>query len=489
MLLKEQRFSRLGFISISGALLLCLAFLLIASTPNLLIPVLLLSTLPLAYIISRFQWQVPFIKILAFSLPFSLELQIFEGSMLRVPGEPLIVLAAAVFLFKFISEWRLKRVKLFKEWVWVLPFMAAYAFTIPFSGLLFVSLKFAMVNYVYIVVFYFFLSILFSENPKLFPQMLLLFGAGMLLVTFWSVFRLWQWEWNPVVVRGIFRPFYKDHTIFGASAALLSAFWFSYAVFSKEKLSRFLSLGAGITFLGIVLFSASRGAFMSIAFFSGLLLLVLVGARLKHLVIIGLALLIIVLIFREPIQTRLQRIEAVSYDSEAGLIDRTVSTGNVTTDVSNIERLNRWVSAWRMFRERPLTGFGPGTYQFEYIPYQEPSLMNRLTVTSPWDIPEGSGGTAHSEYLLAMSEMGVFGILGLLVILGRWLVIAFKKSRGHHRRPWIMVAFLALSTYIFHAFFNNFLTTDKFAFLFWATAAWLISNYHTKNEEDVLPAG
>jgi len=338
MLLKQQRFSGLGFISISGALLLCLAFLLVAKAPDFLIPVLLLSTLPLAYIISRFHWQVPFMKILAFSLPFSLELQIVEGSMLRVPGEPLIVLAAAVFLFKFISEWRLKRVKLFKEWIWVLPFMAAFAFAIPFSGLLLVSLKFAMVNYVYIFVFYFFLSILFSENPKLFPQMLLLFGAGMLLVTFWSVFRFWQLEWNPVVVRGIFRPFFKDHTIFGASAALLSAFWFSYAVFSKERLSRLLSLGAGITFLGIVVFSASRGAFMSIAFFSGLLLLLIMGFRLKHLVILGLALLIFVLIFREPIQTRLQRIEAVSYDSEAGLIDRTVSTGNVTTDVSNIER-------------------------------------------------------------------------------------------------------------------------------------------------------
>lgn len=489
MLLKQQRFSRLGFISISGALLLGLAFLLIAKAPNFLIPVLLLSTLPLAYIISRFHWQVPFMKILAFSLPFSLELQIVEGSMLRVPGEPLIVLAAAVFLFKFISEWRLKRVKLFKEWIWVLTFMAAFALTIPFSGLLLVSLKFAMVNYVYIFVFYFFLSILFSENPKLFPKMLLLFGAGMLLVTFWSVFRFWQWEWNPVVVRGIFRPFFKDHTIFGASAALLSAFWFSYAVFSKERLSRLLSVGAGITFLGIVVFSASRGAFMSIAFFSGLLLLVLVGFRLKHLVILGLALLIFVLIFREPIQIRLQRIEAVSYDSEAGLIDRTVSTGNVTTDVSNIERLNRWVSAMRMFRERPLTGFGPGTYQFEYIPFQEPSLMNRLTVTSPWNIPEGSGGTAHSEYLLALSEMGIWGLLGFLIILGRWFFIAFNKSHYHLNRRWMLVAFLALSTYIFHAFFNNFLTTDKFAFLFWGTAAWLISNLHNQNEENILPAG
>ncbi len=38
-------------------------------------------------------------------------------------------------------------------------------------------------------------------------------------------------------------------------------------------------------------------------------------------------------------------------------------------------------------------------------------------------------------------------------------------------------ALVALSTYFFHALVNNFLTTDKFAFLFWGTAAWLLASY------------
>jgi len=123
----------------------------------------------------------------------------------------------------------------------------------------------------------------------------------------------------------------------------------------------------------------------------------------------------------------IRRIETVSHDPHAGMLERTGSAANVTTDLSNLERMNRWVAAWRMFREKPLTGFGPGTYQFAYIPYQEPGLINRLSVTNPWDVPEGSGGTAHSEYLLALSEMGIMGLLGWIVLLGRWTWVAFER--------------------------------------------------------------
>jgi putative inorganic carbon (hco3(-)) transporter len=144
------------------------------------------------------------------------------------------------------------------------------------------------------------------------------------------------------------------------------------------------------------------------------------------------------------------------------------------------------VSSIRMFKNKPLTGFGPGTYQFTYIPYQDESLKNRLTVTNPWDIPENSGGTAHSEYLLAMSEMGILGIMAWLILLSRWIYISFNLNVLPMYRKNIVAAFVALSTYMFHGVFNNFLNTDKVAFLFWATAAWLTVNYHLSNEQRVL---
>jgi O-antigen ligase len=162
-------------------------------------------------------------------------------------------------------------------------------------------------------------------------------------------------------------------------------------------------------------------------------------------------------------------------------LERIESSANITTDISNLERLNRWYSGLKMAKEKPLTGFGPGTYQFKYIPYQNPKLMNRLTVKSHWHIPENSGGTAHSEYILALSEMGIFGLVSLLLLFGRWFWIALEKASTHPQRKNILIAFAVLSTYLFHGAFNNFLNTDKLAFLFWGFAAWMVANYELKS--------
>ncbi|TVQ93788.1 MAG: O-antigen ligase domain-containing protein [Bacteroidetes bacterium] len=288
-------------------------------------------------------------------------------------------------------------------------------------------------------------------------------------------------------MRGIFQPFYKDHTIFGASSALLAAVFFVSGFQNQRVLNRFLLWAFSAVFIFMVIFSTSRAAFLSLIFMLGVLIMMYLKFRISHIILSLLIVSAIVLIFRSSIEEQLIRIETISYDEHAGFMERTESAANITTDVSNLERLNRWVSALRMFKEKPLTGFGPGTYQFTYIPYQEPGLMNRLSVTNPFEPPEGSGGTAHSEYLLALSEMGIPGLIGWIVLLGRWVFIAFEKSRNHPNRWLIVTAIAGLSTYIFHANFNNFLTTDKFAFLFWGTAAWLITNlYGTENKPEIL---
>ena len=441
----------------------------------------------IAWLIIHFKILPAFMMTLAFLLPFSVETAVMYESMLRIPTEPLIAIGAIILVFDVLMNHRkLKSIYPVKELLYVLPLVMAFIVTMPFSGMSFVSLKFSMVNIVYIMVFFVLLSRLSMEHPGLFPRMLLLYGIGFIIAMLWGIFNYWQYDWNPVVVRGIFQPFYKDHTIFGASAAILGAFWLASAFYKQNKASMLACLAMGLVFAGCVLISTSRAAFISLLFFLIILAMLSLKVRPVHLAGMLVLLIILAVAFSQPLTERMKKVEEVSYADDSGLIDRSRSIGNISTDVSNIERLNRWISAWRMFREKPLTGFGPGTYQFAYIHYQEPALENRLTVTDPWNVPEGSGGTAHSEYLLAMSEMGVWGLLGWLVIIGRWVFLAFNTKKHHPRRMEIVVAFAALSTYLLHAFFNNFLTTDKFAFLFWGTAAWMIANNHAKNEQELL---
>jgi O-antigen ligase len=169
-----------------------------------------------------------------------------------------------------------------------------------------------------------------------------------------------------------------------------------------------------------------------------------------------------------------------SHDPQASLVEKSMSVTNVQTDASNIERLNRWVAALRMFEERPWTGFGPGSYQFTYLPFQEKRLENRLTVKNPNSPPPGSGGTAHSELLLQLSENGVWTPLLFLLMWLRWWYFGFFRVA---KQSPLLPFFLGLSTYFFHMQFNNFLNQPAFAILFWGTAAYFDYQLSHKDHE------
>jgi O-antigen ligase len=177
-----------------------------------------------------------------------------------------------------------------------------------------------------------------------------------------------------------------------------------------------------------------------------------------------------------------------SHNPDTNIFEETLSVTNIQSDDSNIERLNRWLSALKMFQERPHWGFGPGTYQFKYIPFQESTLMNRLSVRNPDDIPKGSGGSAHSELLLQLSENGwpstaIFIIIFLVWVYRGYLSIGELQIK---RLPF----FLGLITYAFHMNVNNFLNQPAFAFLFWTFGAVLMSpdliSKKVKDENELL---
>ena len=429
------------------------------------------------------------LKVLVFCLPFSVELNISGESRILFPTEILIGLLAVLLAMDLLKNVSVLNMPFYREFLWTIPLIAAYLFFIVFSEIPYVSAKFSIVNIFYILVFFVLQVRLFKRDQNLFPQLLLIYSLGLVAVTGWAVFRYHSLEWNPVVVPGIFKPFYNDHTILGASAAILAVFWLCFSFFAKRLISRFVSVGFSVFFLLLVFFSGSRAAFLSLFFSAFTGVLFLLRFRTRHVLGMGLLLFLMAFVFSGTIRERLQTNLSQSRNHYSSHVEHFLSAGNISTDASNLERMNRWVSAWRMFIARPLTGFGPGTYQFTYIPFQEESLKTHLSVKDPWDIPENSGGTAHSEYLLILSEMGILGLAALLLFFGRLVFIALDKSHHHHQKVKIMAAFLALSGYWFHALFNNFLNTEKFAFLFWGMAAWLVATYYDKNEKELLPGG
>ena len=127
-----------------------------------------------------------------------------------------------------------------------------------------------------------------------------------------------------------------------------------------------------------------------------------------------------------------------------------------------------------MFKEKPVFGFGPGTYSFEYARFQRPENLTIISTNF------GDLGNAHSEYLSTLSEMGLPGILFFIAfvfsVFYTSIQLYYQTSPNETTsRILIMAIILSLSTYFIHAFLNNFLDTDKAAVPIFALCAIVLS--------------
>jgi O-antigen ligase len=75
-------------------------------------------------------------------------------------------------------------------------------------------------------------------------------------------------------------------------------------------------------------------------------------------------------------------------------------------------RLGPWAAAVEMARERPLLGFGPGTFAAEFVPHRLAAEVRlRRRFVNP--LVTSSYGEAHSEPLQALAEGGLAGLAAI----------------------------------------------------------------------------
>jgi O-antigen ligase len=173
----------------------------------------------------------------------------------------------------------------------------------------------------------------------------------------------------------------------------------------------------------------------------------------------------------------LYSLEANKQGSSDELEGHVKSVSNITTDPSNLERINRWKCAARMVSERPVFGFGPGTFVFQYGPFQQSSEMTIISTNT------GDLGDAHSEYFSAMSETGFPGMTLWVGITLLTMATAFRviyRTEDRKVKITTLMSLLGLVTYHTHAFLNNYSQYDKIAVPLWTfTAVIVVLDLHT----------
>ena len=203
--------------------------------------------------------------------------------------------------------------------------------------------------------------------------------------------------------------------------------------------------------------------------------------KIYHFLIIILIGSVVLAYYSQDLYQRIEKVDDVS--RKENIEEHLRSVMNIQTDASNLERINRWQCAIRMFRDKPVTGFGPGTYQFVYAKYQLTTEMTRISTN------HGEKGNAHSEYLMYLSETGIVGLIIFIVLI----LIAVSKAirlfntNNDKQLKWLILSILiGLISFLIHGTFNSFIDTDKAAILFYASLAAIVAVevYHTNKDHE-----
>ena len=335
-------------------------------------------------------------------------------------------------------------------------------------------------KFIYVAAFYFTAYDIVQKNPTDVFKFFASYIFSLAIVVGVTLYKHSLLEFDKGKVLLAVVPFFKDHTIYSACIAfiipLTTGLFFS---FRKEKIFlRALYFFITVLFLVGIFFSYSRAALLSILILVPFILFLKYKIKLLWIIVPFFIIGICSWHFSDDLIFYLEQNKSNSHSKFADLETQAKSVTSISADESNAERLNRWKCAVRMFSDKPFTGFGAGTYQFEYFPYQRYDDLTRISVFSPYDNLPGRGGTAHSEYLLVLSECGIFAFTFFLlfcvtvILTGRKI---FLRTESKTIRLISLSVTAGLFTYLFHSMFNNFLDTDKAAFLFYSSIGTIVA--------------
>ncbi|MGR6087281.1 MAG: O-antigen ligase family protein [Arcticibacter sp.] len=410
--------------------------------------------------------------------PFSLNLQHTSiGIGVSLPSEPLMFGLFLIFLSRQLFFLDLDRkillhpasIVILIHLLWML--VSSLTSTMPL-----VSLKATLARACFVGIFFYLAVTLFKERNKI-NLFIWCYIVPLLGVVAYTTATHAAAGFTEKAAHSAMTPFYNDHTAYAAVIAMFIPVMLGFIddrTKSKQfRIACFIALSA---FVGAIVLSYTRAAWVSLV--AALACYLVFALRIKTSIVVGAAIAFVALVLLNwtAIKMELERNEEQSSTDYASHVQ---SVTNITTDASNVERINRWGCAIRMFAEKPFIGWGPGTYMFQYAPFQK--FSERTIISTNF----GEGGNAHSEYIGALAEQGILGTFFFILIL---LTVVYRASRIiiHSEDRQVRLAakglVLGLVTYWVHGTLNNFLDTEKASVPYWGFIAAIVALdiYHSR---------
>ncbi len=422
------------------------------------------------------------VLLIVFLTPLSVNLtDIGLGVGLTLPTDPLLFGVMLMFFLKLFAERKFdKRIADHPITLAIIINLVWIAITTATSEMPLVSLKFLISRLWYVVTFFFVATQIFRtfENIKLYLAMYVTAFIGIICYT---IIHHGMYGFLEQPAHWVMSPFFNDHTSYGAVLAMFYPLLIGLVFGSSYSRSwKLVFFGILLLFSVALILSYTRAAWVSLIGALGIYIVMQLRIKFVTLMMLASALIVALALSWDTI---VMKLEKNRQDSSAELAEHVQSITNISTDASNLERLNRWSSAWRMFQERPFVGWGPGTYMFQYAPFQ---LSDNKTIIST---NAGDKGNAHSEYIGPLSESGIFGMLSFIIVVIcviYYAVMLYFRMENKEHRMYLMSVLLGLITYLIHGLLNNFLDTDKASAPFWGFIAIIVALdvYHTRSADE-----
>lgn len=406
-------------------------------------------------------------------VPTSLPLKNFFRGLdfnIDLPTEPIFICIMLVFVIRQLKEHDFDR-KILRHPVSIaiICYLIWRAITVITSTYPLVSIKHFIMSIWFIIPF-FFLMTQIARSKKNINKFFWGYIISFIIVITYTIIRHSFGYFSQITSHRAMQPFFNDHTSYGAALAMYIPILVGLVLNKDFKVSyRRISFIVLIYLIVAIILSYTRAAWVSLIGALGVYLMLKWKINYKFVLITAVVLASGFFIFQDQIFFSLERNKQ---DSSTDLSEHVKSITNVATDASNLERINRWNSAIRMYKEKPVFGWGPGTYQFNYAPFQ---FSHEKTIIST---NAGDMGNAHSEYLGNLCESGIIGMVSYIMILLLTFITAAKsyyRAKSRTLKTLIASTLCGLTTYIIHGFLNNFLDTDKIAVPFWGFIAILVA--------------
>jgi putative inorganic carbon (HCO3(-)) transporter len=430
-----------------------------------LLPVAIALLLTAVISLDKLMWFVVFCTPLSFNIE-NLEI---GGIGMYVPTEPLMFYIMVIFFIKQLYDRQFDAriiyhpisIAIFINLSWLI-------ITSCTSEMPDVSFKYVLARLWFVTCFYFIATQLF-RNYKNIDRFLWLYVIPLTIVIMYTVINHAMHGFEEKPAHWVMQPFFKDHTSYGAIVIMLFPVLFYFLSQQLHMAIKFFTGLLVVIFTLGAIFSYTRAAWVSFAISVVLMFIYKFRIKFTHLLLVASVALALIANSWSDI---LMVLEKNRQDSSGNLSEHVQSISNISSDASNLERINRWECALKMFMERPLFGWGPGTYMFQYAPFQR---SKNLTIIST---NNADNGNAHSEYIGPLAETGVPGLLSFLLIV---ILTYYYGSTLFHRLPkgqtknLLLFLLAGFTTYLTHGFLNNYLDTDKASVPFWGFIAIIVA--------------